>query len=47
MAINYKTEDFVARVKKETGGQGIISCLHDMIFLYSLVFDIDVIVPVM
>jgi len=31
VAINYKTEDFVARVKEETGGQGIISCLHDVI----------------
>jgi len=47
VAINYKTEDFVARVKEETGGQGIIACLHDVIFLYSLAFDIYVIVPVM
>lgn len=38
VGINYKTEDFVARVKEETGGQGIIiiSCLHYVIIQHSL-----------
>lgn len=28
VCINYKTEDFVARVKEETGGQGITSIIN-------------------
>lgn len=39
VAINYKTEDFVERVKEETGGQGSISYLHDVIFLSFLAFN--------
>lgn len=30
MCINYKTEDFVARVKEETGGKGM---LHDFLII--------------
>lgn len=33
MCINYKTEDFVARVKEETGGKGLFSCINTPLML--------------
>jgi hypothetical protein len=33
VAINYKTEDFVARVKEETGGKGVC-CSHINLLIY-------------
>ncbi|KAK1303229.1 hypothetical protein QJS10_CPB11g00965 [Acorus calamus] len=32
VCINYKSEDFVARVKEETGGKGLFSCLNTLKF---------------
>lgn len=39
VGINYKTDDFVARVKEETGGQGIISRSHGVIFQHFLALN--------
>jgi hypothetical protein len=33
VAINYKTEDFVARVKEETGGKGVC-CSHINLLIF-------------
>jgi len=38
VGINYKTEDFIARVKEETGGQGIAYMKHDLNSRHSSTF---------
>jgi hypothetical protein len=37
VCINYKTRDFVKRVKEETGRQGIFSTIKTLLFSFSFI----------
>lgn len=43
VGINYKTEDFVARIKEETGGKGF--CVKEILFCLTYSFSHSVFVP--
>jgi D-arabinose 1-dehydrogenase-like Zn-dependent alcohol dehydrogenase len=40
VCINYKTEDFVKRVKEETDGKGILSNIRTSLFIMFIEIDV-------